>query len=43
MFGLATEDSVKDLTDEVILARVQSEPWLGARCIHEDLYKCTSI
>ena len=28
MFGLSTADSVKTLSDEVILARVQSEPWL---------------
>ncbi len=28
MFGLTTEDNIKGLTDEVILARVQSEPWL---------------
>ena len=28
MFGLSTADSVKELTDETILARVQSEPWL---------------
>ncbi len=28
MFGLTTVDSVKDLPDEVILARVQNEPWL---------------
>lgn len=28
MFGLSTNDNVKELSDEVILARVQSEPWL---------------
>ena len=28
MFGLSTEDSVKGLPDEDILARVQAEPWL---------------
>ncbi len=28
MFGLVSADSIKELTDEVILARVQSEPWL---------------
>lgn len=28
MFGLATGDSVKMLSDEAVLARVQSEPWL---------------
>jgi RNA polymerase sigma-70 factor (ECF subfamily) len=28
MFGLSTDDNVQKLTDEVILARVQSEPWL---------------
>ena len=28
MFGLATADNVKALSDEAILARVQSEPWL---------------
>lgn len=28
MFGLTTEDNIKDLSDEMILARVQSEPWL---------------
>jgi RNA polymerase sigma-70 factor, ECF subfamily len=28
MFGLATADNIKALSDEVILARVQSEPWL---------------
>lgn len=28
MFGLSTPDNIKDLSDEVILARVQSEPWL---------------
>ncbi len=28
MFGLTTDDSTRGLTDEVILARVQSEPWL---------------
>lgn len=28
MFGLSTTDSVKELSDEVILARVQAEPWL---------------
>lgn len=28
MFGLSTADNIKDLSDEAILARVQSEPWL---------------
>lgn len=28
MFGLSTDDNVQKLTDEVILARVQAEPWL---------------
>ena len=28
MFGLSTADNIKDLSDEIILARVQSEPWL---------------
>ncbi len=28
MFGLTTEDSMKELSDEAILARVQGEPWL---------------
>ena len=28
MFGLSTHDSTKDLSDEAILSRVQSEPWL---------------
>ncbi len=28
MFGLVSADSIKELTDETILARVQSEPWL---------------
>jgi RNA polymerase sigma-70 factor (ECF subfamily) len=28
MFGLSTDDNVQKLSDEVILARVQSEPWL---------------
>lgn len=28
MFGLSTGDSVQNLSDEVILARVQAEPWL---------------
>lgn len=28
MFGLSTTDSVRDLSDEVILARAQVEPWL---------------
>jgi RNA polymerase sigma-70 factor (ECF subfamily) len=28
MFGLTTAESVKALSDEAILARVQSEPWL---------------
>ncbi len=28
MFGLTTAESVKTLSDEAILARVQSEPWL---------------
>jgi RNA polymerase sigma-70 factor (ECF subfamily) len=28
MFGLSTNDSIKSLTDEAILSRVQVEPWL---------------
>jgi RNA polymerase sigma factor (sigma-70 family) len=28
MFGLSTADNIKSLSDEVILVRVQSEPWL---------------
>ena len=28
MFGLSTDDSIRGLTDEAILERVQSEPWL---------------
>jgi RNA polymerase sigma-70 factor (ECF subfamily) len=28
MFGLSTQDNIRELSDEVILARVQSEPWL---------------
>lgn len=28
MFGLSTDDSIKGLTDEAILRRVQREPWL---------------
>ncbi len=28
MFGLSTAESVKELADEAILVRVQSEPWL---------------
>ncbi len=28
MFGLSTADNIKDLSDEAVLARVQSEPWL---------------
>ncbi len=28
MFGYTTADSVKGLSDEAIIARVQSEPWL---------------
>ena len=28
MFGLSTDDSIKGLTDEAILERVQREPWL---------------
>ena len=28
MFGLSTNDNIKALSDEAILARVQSEPWL---------------
>lgn len=28
MFGLSTDDTVKGLSDEAILYRVQSEPWL---------------
>ncbi len=28
MFGLTTEDSMKELSDEAILARVQGAPWL---------------
>ncbi len=28
MFGLSTADNIKDLSDEAIIARVQSEPWL---------------
>lgn len=28
MFGLSTNDSIKTLSDEVVLARVQGEPWL---------------
>lgn len=28
MFGLKTAESIKELSDESILARVQSEPWL---------------
>ncbi len=28
MFGLSTTDSVRELSDEVILARAQAEPWL---------------
>ena len=28
MFGLSTNDNIKTLSDEAILARVQSEPWL---------------
>jgi RNA polymerase sigma-70 factor (ECF subfamily) len=30
MFGLSTPDSVRGLSDEAILARVQQEPWLFA-------------
>jgi len=28
MFGLVSSDGVKELSDEVILSRIQSEPWL---------------
>ncbi len=28
MFGLSTADNIKELSDEVILSRVQAEPWL---------------
>lgn len=28
MFGLSTNDNIKELSDEAILRRVQSEPWL---------------
>lgn len=28
MFGLSTNDNIKELSDEAVLARVQSEPWL---------------
>jgi RNA polymerase sigma-70 factor, ECF subfamily len=28
MFGLSTDDNIQKLSDEAILARVQSEPWL---------------
>ena len=28
MFGLTIDDNIRDLSDEAILARVQSEPWL---------------
>lgn len=30
MFGFTTQDSAQTLSDEVVLARVQSEPWLFA-------------